>query len=74
MIKFVAGERNPDEACFVYEESSKLVLELNKPADLGHAQTVAKYLNQHVRALSSDTKVSYTVTEGSRTIKRGTIP
>ena len=74
MVKFVAKERNPNEACFVIDEDSQLVLELQKPADLAQAEAVAKFLNQNVRAVGSNAKITSTVTEGSRTIKRGPIP
>ncbi|KAB2918520.1 MAG: hypothetical protein F9K29_08105 [Hyphomicrobiaceae bacterium] len=73
MVKFVAKERNPNEACFVIDEDSQLVFELQKPADLAQAEAVAKYLNTNVRAVGSNAKITYAVTEGGRVTKRGTI-
>lgn len=70
MPKFTAKERDVDEACFVVEENSKLIIELNKPADLAQAEAVAKYLNRHVRALMVAAKIRLTE-EVENLIQRG---
>lgn len=47
-MKFTAKERDVDERCFVYQESTGLRFELRPPADADHAQAVARFLNENL--------------------------
>jgi hypothetical protein len=50
-VMFTVKERDVNEPCFVCDEQTNVILELNSPADIEHAQEVKAFLGKHIRLI-----------------------
>ena len=52
MPEFTVKERQAGEPCFVAWEDVGVYIELKPPADLEHARSVAKFLNENIDSVT----------------------
>jgi hypothetical protein len=54
MTKFTVKEHDGGNGCFVANEEELVYFDLNEPADMAHAQEVARFLNRQLKQVRVD--------------------
>lgn len=51
MSRFTVKEQDGGKPCFIFDETSSLVITLSPPGDFTHAQSVKNFLNKHIKEI-----------------------